>query len=70
MLVALGESYEKLERMQEAKKVSSAQRVWDLKIKSEFTLTSFITFSDCSEFSLSLKVRKRSSLGYIFGSLL
>ena len=40
MLVALGESYEKLERMQQAKNVSSAQRVYDFENQVEiFILT-------------------------------
>ena len=39
MLVALGESYEKLERMQQAKKVSSAQRVYDFENQVEIFLT-------------------------------
>ena len=40
MLVALGESYEKLERMQQAKKVSSTQRVYDFENQVEiFILT-------------------------------
>lgn len=43
MLVALGESYEKLERMQQAKKVSSAQRVCDFENQVGIYINGFIT---------------------------
>lgn len=43
MLVALGESYEKLERMQQAKKVSSAQRGHDFEKKNTLK-RSYISF--------------------------